>query len=52
MFRPREYIDKSTDYHVESALGVLLRKLRNLWLLSNNGFQFRDQAHHQLSVRT
>src|SRR5439155_11616242 len=45
------YIDKSTEYQVEPALGVLLRKFRNRWLLSNNGLQFRDQIHHQLSVR-
>src|SRR6516165_487726 len=51
MFRPREYIDKSTEYQVEPPLGLLLRKFRNRWLFSNNGVQFRDQTHHQLSVR-
>src|SRR5262245_36788295 len=51
MFRPREYIDKSTEYQVEPALGLLLRKVRNRWLLSDNRFQFRNQSHHQLSVR-
>ena len=51
MFRPREHVDKSTEYQVEPALGVLLRKFRNRWLLSNDGLQFRDQTHHQLSVR-
>src|SRR5215510_6934038 len=51
MFRPREYIDKSTEYQVEAALGLLVRQFRNRWLLSNNGLQFRDQTHHELSVR-
>src|SRR5262249_24529375 len=51
MFRPREYIDESTEYQVEPALFLLQRKLGNRWLLSDNGLQFRDQPDHQLSVR-
>ena len=51
MFRPREYTEESAKYQMEPPLGILLRKLRNRWLLSNNGLQFRNESHHQLSVR-
>src|SRR5687768_15730865 len=50
MLRPREHVDESTEYQVESALGVLRRKVRNRWLLSDDRLQFRNQTHHQLSV--
>src|SRR5258705_1523811 len=51
MFRPREYTEESAKYQMEPPLGILLRKFRNRWLLSNNGLQFRNESHHQLSVR-
>src|SRR5215510_11217541 len=51
MVRPREDIEKSTQYQVEPALGLLRWKFRNRGLFSDNGLQFRDQTHHQLSVR-
>src|SRR6185437_1038901 len=51
MFRPREYIDKTTNYQLETSLGFALRKVRDRRLLSYNGLQFRDQTYHQLSVR-
>src|SRR5262245_45680072 len=51
MFWPREDIEKTTEYQVEPALLLLRRQFRNRRLLSKNGLQFRDQSHHQLSVR-
>jgi len=51
MFRPCEYIDKSTKDQMKPALGVLRRKFRNRGLLPNNRLQFGDQTHHELSVR-
>src|SRR6267142_3307287 len=36
---------------MEPALGVHLRKFRNRWLLSQHGSQFRDQSHHELTIR-
>src|SRR5690242_2337326 len=52
MFGPREYTNESAEYQMKPSLGIPRRKFGNRRLLSNNGLQFRDQAGHQLSVRT
>src|SRR5262249_50595078 len=51
MFRSCEHTEESAKYQMEPPLSVLRRKFGNRWLLSENGFQFRNQSHHQLSVR-
>src|ERR1700694_2573655 len=35
---PREYVDKSPEYQLKTALRVLWRKLRDGWLFSYYGF--------------
>src|SRR6185437_9755532 len=51
MFRLCEYMDESAEYHLETSLSLLARKVENRRLISDNGLQIRDQRHHQLCVR-
>ena len=51
MFWPREHADKSAEHQLEAALRVLWRKLGNRWLFAYDVLQFRDEIHHEQSVR-
>src|SRR5215475_12032941 len=52
MFRPREDVDKSTKYQVESALRILWGKLRDRWLFPDDELQLWNQVDHEPPVRT
>src|SRR5262245_63328485 len=51
MFWPREYAEEAAKYRVEPPLRILRRQFRNRRLLTNDGLQFRNQGHHQLSIQ-
>ena len=51
MFRPCEYADKSPEHQLEAALRVLWRKFGDRRLLADDELQFRDEIHHEQSVR-
>ena len=46
-----EHADKSTEYQLEAALCVLGRQNRDRWLFSDDELQFRDEVHHEPSIR-
>src|SRR5690242_9951239 len=47
MFLSREYSDKSPKHELESALGVLWRKVGDWRLFPDDELQFRDEIHNQ-----
>src|SRR5271170_8087396 len=49
---PCEHVNESTEYELEATLRILCRKCRDRLLLADDELQFRDQVHHQLTVRT
>ena len=49
---PRECADKSAERQLEAALRILWRERRNRLLLSDDQLQFRDEIHHELTIRT
>src|SRR6267142_1863251 len=48
---PREYAEEAPEDHLEPALRVLRRKLRDRWLLPDHELQFGNEVHDQLPVR-
>ncbi len=52
MLLPGENGEETPEYHLETILPVLRRKLRNRRLLSDDEMQLRNQVDHDLTVRT
>src|SRR6516225_11800863 len=52
MFRPSEHADKSPEHQLKAALRLLWWEFRDRWLLSYDVLQFRDEIHHEQSIRT
>ena len=52
MLRPREHPDKSPKDELESALGVLERKVGDWRRFADDELQFRNKVHNEPSVRT
>ena len=52
MFRPCKYIDKAAEHDLEAALPVLRRQIWDRRLLSDHEFQFGNEVHDELTVRT
>src|SRR6266850_1398902 len=47
---PREYAEEAPEDHLEPALRVLRRQLRDRWLLPDHELQFWNEVHDELPV--
>ena len=52
MVRPCEDADESPKHQLEAALRVLRRQRKDRWLFADDELQFRDEIHHEPSIRT
>jgi hypothetical protein len=52
MLRPREHADKSPKDELESALGILERKVGDWRRFADDELQCRNKVHNERSVRT
>src|SRR5216684_5698132 len=48
---PREYAEEAPEDHLEAALRVLRRQVRDGWLFSDHELQLGNEVHDELAVR-
>src|SRR5262249_41051153 len=51
MVRPCEYANEPPENQLKAPLRVLQWKIRDWWRFSDDKLQFRDEIHHEPSVR-
>src|SRR6516162_10203340 len=52
MLWPGEHAQEPNEYHLETVLRGLQRKIRHGRLFADNELQFWNQVHHQLAICT
>ncbi|HTF62015.1 MAG TPA: hypothetical protein VK638_04810, partial [Edaphobacter sp.] len=49
---PGKRAKEAPKYHLEAVLGISKLEVANGWLFPNDEFDFRNEIHHELTIRS